>query len=185
MSAETIMSNDLFTLTPDVTVADAMQAMCDHKVHNIPVVDRGGAFVGLFSLRRITRALLPMAAQVEEGGLDMDMSFVTDSSDAYLDRLVDIGHKPIAEFLEKKKKLRFCKPDTPIPRLLQLLSENPTSLPVVVVKGKHKKVVGMVSTWDVLTKIAAGLSSRIADLKCEPEAAERQLQPGGGEASDG
>ena len=184
MSAEAIMSNDLFTLTPDVTVADALQAMCDHKVHNIPVVDRDGAFVGLFSLRRITHALLPMAAQVEEGGLNIDMSFVTDSSDAYLDRLVQIGHKPISEFLEKKKKLRFCEPNTPIPRILQLLSENPTSLPVVVVKGKQKKVVGMVSTWDVLTKIATGLSSRIADLKSTREAAKEQPQPSDGEVSD-
>lgn len=184
MSAESIMSKDLFTLAPDVTVADALQAMCDHKVHNIPVVDREGAFVGLFSLRRITHALLPMAAQVAEGGLDIDMSFVSDSSDAYLDRLLQIGHKPISEFLEKKKKLRFCDPNTPIPRILQLLSENPTSLPVVVVKGKQKKVVGMVSTWDVLTKIASGLSSRINDLKCGPEAAVEQPRPSGGETSN-
>ena len=184
MSAETIMSNDLFTLTPDVTVAEALQAMCDHKVHNIPVVDRDGAFVGLFSLRRITHALLPMAAQVEDGGLNIDMSFVTDSSDAYLDRLLRIGHKPISEFLEKKKKLRFCKRDPPIPKILQLLSENPTSLPVVVVKGKQKKVVGMVSTWDVLTKIATSLSSRISDQKCVPEATEKQPQPSDGEVSD-
>ena len=167
MSAKAIMSNKLFTLTPDVTVADALQAMCDHKVHNIPVVDRDGAFVGLFSLRRITHALLPMAAQVEEGGLDMDMSFVTDGADAYLDRLLEIGHKPIADLLEKKKKLRFCKPDTPIPRLLQLLSENPTSLPVLVVKGKQNKVVGMVSTWDVLTKIASSLSSSTNAAVCD------------------
>jgi CBS domain-containing protein len=99
---------------------------------------------------------------------------------------LDIGHKPIREFLEKKKKLRFCEPNTPIPRILQLLSENPTSLPVVVVKGKQKKVVGMVSTWDVLTKIATGLSSRIADLKCSPEAASKQPQPqpSNGEVSD-
>ncbi len=169
MSAESIMSNDLFTLTPDVTVADALQAMCDHKVHNIPVVDREGAFVGLFSLRRITHALLPMAAQVEGGGLNIDMSFVTDSADAYLDRLLKIGHKPISEFLEKKKKLRFCKLDTPIPRILQLLSENPTSLPVLVIKGKQKKVVGMVSTWDVLTKIASSLSSTIDAANCSDE----------------
>ncbi len=169
MSAEAIMSNDLFTLTPDVTVADALQAMCEHKVHNIPVVDREGAFVGLFSLRRITHALLPMAAQVEEGELNIDMSFVADSSDAYLDRLLRIGHKPISEFLEKKKKLRFCKPDTPIPRILQLLSENPTSLPVLVIQGKQKKVVGMVSTWDVLTKIASSLSSTINAANCSKE----------------
>lgn len=159
MTAETLMSTELLTLTPNVTVAEALQAMCDHKVHNIPVVDKNGSFVGLFSLRRIAQALLPMAAQMDEESLEVSMAFVTDSADAYLERLLKIGHKPISGLLEKKKKLRFCKPDTPIPRILQLLSENPTSLPVLVVTGKHKKVVGMVSTWDVLTKITASLFS--------------------------
>lgn len=159
MTAKALMSTELFTLTPDVTVAEALQAMCDHKVHNIPVVDKNGAFVGLFSLRRIAQALLPMAAQVGEESLEVDMTFVTDGADAYSERLLEIGHKPVSELLEKKKKLRFCKPDTPIPRILQLLSENPTSLPVLVVKGKQKKVLGMVSTWDVLTKITSSLFS--------------------------
>ena len=170
MTADTLMSTDLFTLTPDVTVAEALQAMCDQRVHNIPVVDNDGSFVGLFSLRRIAQALLPMAAQMEEDSLEVDMTFVTDSADAYLERLLKIGHKPISGLLEKKKKLRFCKPDTPIPRILQLLSENPASLPVLVVTGKHKKVVGMVSTWDVLTKITSSLFSETnASIDCAEE----------------
>jgi CBS domain-containing protein len=157
MTAQAIMSTDLRTLSPHVSVGEALLIMCAHKVHNLPVVDADGGFVGLFSLRRVTHALLPMAAQLDEDTLDFDVSFVTDSSDAYLERLRRLGDTPVAELLEKKRKLRFCSPDTPIPRLLQLLSENPTSLPVLVVEGKIRRVVGMVSTWDVLTKIAVSL----------------------------
>ena len=174
MTAESLMSTELFTLAPDVTVAEALQAMCDHKVHNIPVVDNEGSFVGLFSLRRIAQALLPMAAQMDEDSLEVDMSFVTDTSDAYLERLLALGHKPISGLLEKKRKLRFCKPDTPIPRILQLLSENPASLPVLVVTGKHKKVVGMVSTWDVLTKITSSLFSDIDDINASVDCAQEK-----------
>jgi hypothetical protein len=37
---------------------------------------------------------------------------------------------------------------------LELLDQNPdTSLPVIVVKGRDKKLVGMVSAWDVLEKL--------------------------------
>lgn len=157
MTVKTIMSNELQTLTPDVTVGEAMLKMCEHKVHNLPVVDENGAFVGLFSLRRVTHALLPVAAQISDIRLDFDMSFLSDQSDNYLLRLRELGTRPVADLLEKKKKLRFCTPETPIPRLLQLLSENPTTLPVVVLEGKKKKVVGMVSTWDVLNKIAMSL----------------------------
>lgn len=76
-----------------------------------------------------------------------------------------------------KKKLRFCKPDTPIPRMLQLLTENPTSLPVVVVEGRRQRVVGMVSTWDVLTKVAVKL--------VQDESAREPGESGGARESGG
>ncbi len=165
MTAQSIMSSQLTTIEPNVSVGEALAIMCAHKVHNLPVVDAQGCFVGLFSLRRITHELLPMAARVGNYHqiLDMDMSFVSDDGDDYLKRLHQIGDKPVSSMLEKKKKLRFCGPDTPIPRLLQLLSENPTSLPVLVLEGDQQKVVGMISTWDVLTKIALSLYNQDSD----------------------
>jgi CBS-domain-containing membrane protein len=166
MTAKNIMSTDLVTLRPNVCVAEALQIMCERKVHNMPVVDEHGVFIGLFSLRRITHALLPMAAQMEEFDPSLNIAFIDDGSDAYLERLQRLGACPVEELLEKKKKLRFCSPNTPIPRLLQLLSENPTSLPVVVVEGEQKKVVGMVSTWDVLTKITNTLFVADATAEC-------------------
>lgn len=157
MTARTIMTTDLVTVSTDATVADALLAMSRHQVNNIPVVDTDGSFVGLVSLRWLTHELLPTASRLDDQSFQMPIGFVTDTSDRYLQRLREIGQRPVGEFLEKKKKLRFCSPDTPIPRLLQLLSENPTSLPVLVLEGKKKRVVGMVSNWDVLTKIAIAM----------------------------
>jgi CBS domain-containing protein len=176
MTAKNIMSEKLITLTPDISVAEALLIMCQRKVHNMPVVDEKGNFIGLFSLRRITHALLPMAAQMEGLDLNLNMAFVDDGSDAYLDRLQGLGARPVKDVLEKKKKLRFCTPDTPIPRLLQLLSENPTSLPVLVLEGEQKKVVGMVSTWDVLTKITSSLFSNDVPDECKDVAREPTKQ---------
>jgi CBS domain-containing membrane protein len=163
MTAQTIMSTDLVTVAPDISVARALLEMARHRVHNIPVVDREGAFVGLVSLRRLTHELLPTAARVDADAFHMDIGFLTDQSDEYVLRLLEIGKRPVSDLLEKKKKLRFCSPETPIPKLLQLLSENPTSLPVVVVEGKKKRVVGMVSNWDVLTKLAVRLLAHPQD----------------------
>jgi CBS domain-containing protein len=174
MTAKSIMSTELQTLAPDVTVGEAMLIMCANKIHNLPVVDADGSFVGLFSLRRITHALLPMAAQIEPGALNLSMSFVSDQADDYLERLRRIGEQPVSTLLEKRKKLRFCSPDTPIPQLLQLLTENPTSLPVLVVEGEHQKVVGMVSTWDVLTKIAMHLYGDEAQTDSHDEPGEEK-----------
>ena len=175
MTVETIMSRELVTISPDTTVASAVLEMTRHQVHNIPVVDATGSFIGLFSLRRLARALLPMAAQLGEESFHIDIGFLSDSSDELLQRLQSVGHQPVSQLLEKKRKLRFCDPDTPIPKLLQLLSENPASLPVVVVEGKKSKVVGMISAWDVLTKIAANF---LAGEVVEPANADTGGDPG-------
>ena len=156
MTAKTLMSNQVVTLKPDDTVAEGLLMMRERNVHNIPVVDEKGCFVGLFSLRRLTQALLPKAARLDDHFL-MDMNFMPDNTDDILARLRELGRQPVSELLEKKKKIAFCTPETPIPELLRLLYENPTSLPVIVVTGKKKKLAGMVSNWDVLTKIAIDL----------------------------
>jgi len=177
MTAKTIMSSELVTVSSDVTVAEALMEMSRHQVHNIPVVEPDGTFVGLLSLRRLTHALLPTAARVEPESYRIELGFLADASDEYLKRLLEIGHRPVTELLEKKKKLRFCSPETPIPRLLQLLYENPTSLPVLVVGDDKKRIVGMVSNWDVLTKIAVRL---LAD----PNSAQSEQSHGTGDDTD-
>ena len=66
MTATTIMSTDVVTIKPDASIAKALQLMCIHSVHNLPVVDDEGTFLGLFSLRRLSRELLPKAAKLNE-----------------------------------------------------------------------------------------------------------------------
>lgn len=165
MSAKKIMSAEIHTLASSDTVANAIALMCEKQVHNIPVVNKDGSFLGLFSLHKITRALLPKAAQLDQEQLRMGLSFMTDNQDKILRRLKELGETPVSELLEKKSKLRFCRPETPLPEMLQLLYENPVSLPVLVMDGKKDRVVGMISSWDVLTKIAVNL--------CIPKKAEQ------------
>lgn len=157
MTAITIMSTDVVTLKPDDSITTALKLMCENSVHNIPVLDDDGTFLGLFSLRRLSRELLPKAAKLDESSLLMHINFMPDSTDKLLERLTQLGHKPVSDLLEKAGKLRLCNPDTSLPELLQLLFESPTSLPVVVVEGKKKKLAGMVSNWDVLTKLTVNL----------------------------
>jgi len=153
------MTSRLFTLKPDDTVADAMQLMHSKHVRNIPVVDTSGVFVGLFGLRRLSHLLLPIAAS-ELGRYSLsDLHFLPDESALVGDRWRDIANQPVVDYLEKKKKLLFCTPDTKFPELLALLDESKDStLPVIVVEGKNKKrkLVGVVSPWDVLESVILG-----------------------------
>jgi len=154
MKAENIMTSRLFTLKPDDTVAEALRLMHSKHVRNLPVVDSSGVFVGLFGLRRLSHLLLPIAAS-DLGRYSLtDLHFLPDESVLVGERWQDIANHPVVDYLEKKKKLLFCEPDTKFPELLALLEESKDStLPVIVLKGMNRKLVGVVSAWDVLETV--------------------------------
>jgi acetoin utilization protein AcuB len=157
MTTKSIMKTGLFTLKPSDTVAYAMTLMHEHHLRNLPVVDEEGSFIGLFGLRRLSHLLLPRAAQNLGKHSISSLHFLPDEVVQMGDRWHKIADQPVENFLEKQSKLLFCKPGTAFPELLALLDESKdTSLPVIVVKGKSKKLVGMVSTWDVLEGIIMG-----------------------------
>ena len=152
MTVENIMSFRLVKLKPTDRVCDALKIMHERQIRNLPVVKDNDEFVGLFGIRPLIRLLLPKASQIDYGL--KDLNFMPDSAGELYERLQKIGEKPVSDFLEKKKHLTFCKPSTSFPAVMELLDQNPdSSLPVIVLKGKHKKLVGMVSAWDVLEKL--------------------------------
>lgn len=152
MTVENIMSFRLVKLKPTDKVNDALMIMHEKQIRNLPVVDEEDQFVGLFGIRPLIRLLLPKAGKIKFGL--KDLSFMPDDVGELYKRLEDVSEKPVSDFLEKKKHLTFCKPSTSFPEVLELLDQSAdTSLPVIVVKGKRKKLVGMVSAWDVLEKL--------------------------------
>ncbi len=158
MTAKNIMSFRLIKLSPTDRVYDALKIMHTHQIRNLPVVDDDGQFIGLFGIRRMITLLLPKAAQINFGL--KELNFMPDEVEVLYERLAEIGDKPVTEFLEKKKNLLFCKPSTAFPEVLELLEQSPgSSLPVIVVKGKKKKLVGMVSSWDILDKLVMNIFS--------------------------
>lgn len=58
MSAERFMSPNLITASFDQKVSDALMQMCKHRIHNLPVMDEEGNFIGLFGLRNLLHSLL-------------------------------------------------------------------------------------------------------------------------------
>lgn len=170
MTTKSIMTSGLFTLKPSDTVAHAMTLMHEHHVRNLPVVDEEGSFIGLFGLRRLSHLLLPRAALNLGKHSVSSLHFLPDEVVQMGDRWHKIADQPVENFLEKQSKLLFCKPGTAFPELLALLDESKdTSLPVIVIKGKSKKLVGMVSTWDVLEGIIMG---RLIDHSDTDDSAE-------------
>ena len=162
MSAEAIMTRDPVSLPPDATVAEALSLLHRHQVHNLPVVDAEGAFVGLFGLHGLTRAMLPVAAQIDGIGMP-DLSYLPDDLEELAERVGELSRQPVSRYLLHDDDLTFCKPKTSIPELLYLLSKTGTTLPVLVVKGQTRTLVGVISEWDVLSKLALRLLPKTPD----------------------
>jgi CBS domain-containing protein len=157
MTTKKIMSSKLFTLKPTDTVSDAITLMHQKHVRNLPVVDDAGMFIGLFGLRRVDQLILPLAASSLGPHSISDLQFLPDEIAQMDDRWHKIADQPVVNFLEKEKKLMFCAPETAFPEMLAMLNQSKdSSLPVLVVEGDSKKLVGMVSRWDVLEGIIMG-----------------------------
>lgn len=181
MTVENIMSFRLVKLKPTDRVCDALSIMHEQQIRNLPVVDEDDQFIGLFGIRPLVRLLLPEAAKIKYGL--KDLSFMSDDVGALYDRLAEVANKPVSDFLEKKKKLTFCKPSTSFPEVLELLDQShDSSLPVIVLKGKRKRLVGMVSSWDVLEKIVMNMTA--VTEECRPAGAGEQADDGGGNQDD-
>jgi CBS domain-containing protein len=157
MTTANIMTSRVIALQPGDKVVDALLTMHRHHVRNLPVVDDNGTFVGLFGIRRLSRLLLPKAARDLDRFSITDLSFLPDEIDQLAERWREVASRPVSEFLEKEKKLLFCEPDTSVPQLLELLEQSKdSSLPVIIVKGKSRELVGMVSAWDIMERFIMG-----------------------------
>jgi acetoin utilization protein AcuB len=68
---EEIMNIDIHTLTPDDTIAAALQLCRDHKIRHIPILNAEGLLVGLVTDRDIKDAT-PSILKQENGGEELN-----------------------------------------------------------------------------------------------------------------
>ncbi len=49
MKAADVMTRDVLAIRPDTAVFDALRLMLEHRISGLPVVDAGGAVIGILS----------------------------------------------------------------------------------------------------------------------------------------
>ncbi|MEN8214204.1 MAG: CBS domain-containing protein [Pseudomonadota bacterium] len=162
MTAKQLMSPDPVTALADERVSDALVKMCHKHIHNLPVMDNDGNFLGLFGLRNLLHALLPKAATITPALQSLD--FLTDNLEEVTQTLEDIADQPVANYLDNEN-LILCRTNEPIMEVIRKLYEAPTSLPVVLVASDGARLVGMISHWDILEYISAQIGDIDTRLK--------------------
>lgn len=143
MTARTLMRSSLVMLRTTDTVAVAGQLLIQHHLRHLPVVDRQGCYAGTFGIYSILQLTLPTAVLIREG-LN-NVAFITESTHDLAQRLRERGQEPVSQWLSRDP---VAHPDTPAMRVMQMILDGHTSIPVV--NQDSHRLEGMISSSDVL-----------------------------------
>lgn len=136
------------------TVAEAMRLLLDHRLLAAPIVEADGRYFGMFARSKLISLLLPQAVRLMETRTDqgrwLDFGYLPDTLDDLRARYQVVAGDPVDKHaLLDTPRLR---PDTPLMNALLFLYRNRSLLPVV--EERTGKLLGVVSTWDALARIA-------------------------------
>jgi CBS domain-containing protein len=136
------------------TVAEALRLLLDHHLLAVPIVEADGRYFGMFARSKLISLLLPRAVGIMETSTDqgrwLDFGYLPDTLDDLRARYQAVAGDPVDRHaLLDTPKLR---PDTPLMNALLFLYRNRSLLPVV--EEGTGKLLGVVSTWDALARIA-------------------------------
>jgi CBS domain-containing protein len=136
------------------TVAKALQMLLENKLLALPVVDAGGRYIGMFLRSRLVALLLPRIMSLEEHipevGRLMDIGFISDSFEDANERFASVANNSVDQYVDEDTPV--LRPDTPVMNAILFLYRSRSYLPVV--EESSGKLLGVVSTWDILGRIA-------------------------------
>jgi len=148
-TARDVMDTNPTVLSATDTLAKGIGYIMDNRFRNVPIVDDQGRYMGVFGVGCMLRLVLPRAALMEHGLTDI--SFVSDSLKDLRRRLREFEDKPVTICLSDEATV--IEPDMPLLETLLVLYQTRRSVPVV--DPKDRRLLGVVSYWDVGRAILA------------------------------
>ncbi len=134
-----LMDRDLTAVSPETTIAEAVEIMAGQRVTGIPVVGEDGKVVGFLSEKDIVRAALP-------GYYDLlkDSSFLPDYGQ-FQKRLREISLERVDKHMQTRV-IVLEEQDTDLNAAMVLITKNLKKAPVV----KDRVFSGVLSRSDLL-----------------------------------
>lgn len=145
MTVADVMNRQPAILQAGQTFAEGFAILREKRIRSLPVVDAQGRYLGLFEVRDVWQVLLPRAATLGDRSLQA-LSFVGGSPAELQSRLAEAGSHPVADFVGNEE-LAPLPPETAVKEAMRLLYQSGGILPVV---DSSRKLLGIVSTWEIL-----------------------------------
>ncbi|MFO1154079.1 MAG: CBS domain-containing protein [Rhodospirillales bacterium] len=149
-----LMSTQPVTVAPADPVSAALALLLKHRQLALPVVDADGTYRGMFLRSLLLMHLLPRITQMEEQ-LDnvsriVEAMAASETVETLQARYRELAGEPVARFSDAAGPV--LNPETPLMHTVHLLHRSRTILPVV--DEKTNKLVGVVSAWDLLSRLS-------------------------------
>ncbi|HRH79526.1 MAG TPA: CBS domain-containing protein [Thiobacillaceae bacterium] len=135
------------TVSPELSLADALRRMLKHNINNIAVCDLQGRWLGLLNIVEILGQVLPVSARVE-GGLT-NLAFAGDASSLLTAHIHDLKAKHVGDAM--RTDLPVLGERHPLLETALLLYRHEHPLPVVGTDGRLR---GMLSRRALLAYLA-------------------------------
>lgn len=145
MNVSTIMNPNPVTLSVTETFGAALRLMSERRIRVLPVIDEHGVYKGTFDFHDVWRTVLPKAVLLGISSLT-DLSFVSDAKEILSEKLAEASTRPIGEFLDVP--IQPVHPEMPVKEAMLLFYQHDGDIPVV--DRKTKRLVGLVSPWEIL-----------------------------------
>jgi CBS domain-containing protein len=151
MTASAVMNTQPVVLKDSDTVAVAASHIMRRRYRNLQVVDGEGRHLGVFGIGCLLRLSLPRAVTLEQG-LN-SAPYVSDTLERMSSRLQAVAGDPVSMYMDTT--VRVVHPDTLLMETLLILYQTRSSL--AVVEQGSGRLLGVISYWEVLQKVAGGL----------------------------
>ncbi len=149
-----IMNPDPPVLLATDTVGHALAILLQRRTLALPVVDGERRYLGLFAKSRLFGLMLPSVVAQEDVLPKIahltDLAYLLDDLEDLRKRFAPLRDHPVAAYADSEAPT--LKPDSPLMAAVLLVFRTRNFVPVV--EPRSRRLVGVVSTWDILSKFA-------------------------------
>lgn len=150
MRCDAIMNSAFPAVRDTDSVGMASDRLVRHRQLSLPVVDAEGRYVGMFGADELLGLMVPRVAIA--GDLAPNVRFVGDDPRHLAERFRALRDRPVGAIADKAAVV--LAPDTPQIEAFRIFCHSRTTL--AVVDPESRKLLGVVSCWDVMGTITAG-----------------------------
>lgn len=148
-----VMDPKPLLLTRRDTVRSALALLLEHRLLALPIVGDNDRYLGMFLKSRLIATLLPAGTTLGETVHHItqmpDIAFMQLSVDGLRTSFAAIADKPAASLIDVNTPV--FRPDSPLGSALLQLYRTRNFVPVV--EAGSERLVGMISTWSVLSRL--------------------------------